>query len=250
MSHSESKSYWVIVPAAGVGKRMGSDIPKQYLKLHDKTIIEHTLQRLSQIDAISGIVVAIAEGDPWWSALHIEISKPLKVVKGGAERCHTVQNALYSLASECSAGDWVLVHDAARPCVRTDDIQLLIHSLSSHDTGGLLGMPVRDTMKRTDNNAVVSQTVERDNLWHALTPQMFRYDHLSTALDKALADQFLVTDEASAMEHAGFSPLMVEGHADNIKITRPEDLALAGFYLQNQQEQQLNVMVDGLADGG
>ncbi len=249
MANSTS-TYWAIVPAAGVGKRMGSDIPKQYLKLHDKTILEYTLQRLSQIDAIEGIVVAVAEDDPWWPELHVEISKPLKVVNGGAERCHTVQNALHSLETECSANDWILVHDAARPCVRPADIQLLIRSLLKHDTGGLLGTPVRDTMKRTDDKACVRQTVDRENLWHALTPQMFRYGLLSSALDKALVDQFLVTDEASAIEHAGYTPLMVEGHGDNIKITRPEDLSLASFYLQHQDEQKMNIMADGLADGG
>lgn len=250
MANPAATKYWAIVPAAGVGTRMGSDIPKQYLKLHGKTIIEHTLQRLSQIGAIEGIILAIADDDPWWPDLHIQISKPLKLVNGGAERCHTVQNALHALQSECKDADWVLVHDAARPCVRPADIQLLIRALLNHDAGGLLGMPVRDTMKRTDDNAVVSQTVDRKNLWHALTPQMFRYGLLSAALDQALADQFLVTDEASAMEHAGHAPLMVEGHGDNIKVTRPDDLALAGYYLQNQYEQKINATADGLADGG
>jgi len=242
-------NYWAIVPAAGVGKRMGSDIPKQYLQLHGRTILEHTLQRLAQIEAIKGIVVAIADGDPWWGELKLSIGKPLMVARGGAERCHTVQNALQVIHSECSDDDWVLVHDAARPCVRAADIESMIQILSKHDVGGLLGVPVRDTMKRTDKTAAVQQTVDRDNLWHALTPQMFRYGMLSSALDKALNDHFLVTDEASAIEHAGYAPLMVEGHGDNIKITRPEDLALADFYLQHQLEQQ-QAGLDGLADGG
>lgn len=250
MINPTNSRYWVIVPAAGVGKRMGSDIPKQYLPLHGKTIIEHTLQRLAQIDAIAGIVVAIAAEDSWWPELHVEISKPLTVVKGGSERCHSVHNALLALASECNGDDWVLVHDAARPCVRPADVQLLIDTLAGQEIGGLLGIPVRDTMKRTDAAARVQQTVERDNLWHALTPQMFRYSVLSTALDKALADRFLVTDEASAIEHAGHAPQMVEGHADNIKITRPEDLTLAGFYLQNQRQQSIDATADGLEDGG
>ena len=239
-------TYWAIVPAAGIGKRMGSDIPKQYLKLHGKTIIEHTLQRLSQVDLIEGIVVAIARDDPWWPDLPIEIDKPLNVVHGGAERCHTVQNGLYALKGKCTPDDWVLVHDAARPCVRVEDINLMIKTLNTHEAGGLLGMPVRDTMKRTNEKNQIQKTVDRDNLWHALTPQMFRYGLLNQALEQALNDQFLVTDEASAMEHAGFSPLMVEGHGDNIKITRPEDLMLAEFYLQHQQKQYEN----GLTDGG
>jgi len=250
MNNSADVNYWAIVPAAGIGRRMGSDTPKQYLHLNGKTIIEHTLQRLSQIDYIKGIVVAIAEDDAWWPELHIEYSKPVSVVKGGAERCHTVQNALQALQAECSAEDWVLVHDAARPCVRPTDIQLLIKMLADHDIGGLLGMPVRDTMKRTDKKSYVTETVEREGLWHALTPQMFRFGVLSQAIDKALDDQFLVTDEASAIEHVGYAPQMVEGHGDNIKITRPEDLSLASFYLQHQQEQRNNITADGLADGG
>ncbi len=250
MINSITSNYWAIVPAAGVGRRMGSDTPKQYLSLSGKTIIEHTLQRLSQIENIRGIVVAIAEDDAWWPQLHIECRTPLTIVKGGAERCHTVQNALQSLQAQCTDTDWVLVHDAARPCVQVTDIQLLMNTLAEHETGGLLGLPVRDTMKRTDDKDCVSETVERDGLWHALTPQMFRYGVLSKALDKALQDQFLVTDEASAIEHAGYAPQMVEGHGDNIKITRPEDLALAHFYLQHQDEQQKNICADGLADGG
>lgn len=239
--------YWAVVPAAGIGKRMGSDIPKQYLKLHGKTIIEHTLQRLSQIDAIEGIVVAIAKDDPWWPDLQLDITKPLNVVNGGAERCHTVQNGLYALKGKCTPDDWVLVHDAARPCVRVEDIDSMIQQLSKHEVGGLLGMPVRDTMKRTDDSSRVQKTVDREQLWHALTPQMFRYELLSKSLSQALNDQFLVTDEASAVEHAGYQPLMVEGHADNIKITRPEDLALADFYLQHQSHV---TTTDGLDDGG
>ncbi|MDH5446780.1 MAG: 2-C-methyl-D-erythritol 4-phosphate cytidylyltransferase [Gammaproteobacteria bacterium] len=243
-------TYWAIVPAAGIGKRMGSDIPKQYLKLHGKTIIEHTLQRLSQIELIEGIVVAIAKDDPWWPELNLDLTKPLNVVHGGTERCHTVQNGLYALKGKCTSDDWVLVHDAARPCVRIDDINMMIQSLNRHESGGLLGMPVRDTMKRTNQKNQVQKTVDRDNLWHALTPQMFRYGLLNQALEQALNDQFLVTDEASAMEHAGFSPLMLEGHGDNIKITRPEDLALADFYLQYQSESQMDVATEGLDDGG
>lgn len=250
MDNSVNANYWAIVPAAGIGRRMGSDTPKQYLPLNGKTIIEHTLQRLSRIEQLQGIVVAIAEGDPWWPELHIECSKPVTVVKGGAERCHTVQNALQTLQTECSADDWVLVHDAARPCVRPCDIELLINTLAEHAIGGLLGLPVRDTMKRTDEKSCVTKTVEREGLWHALTPQMFRYGVLSQALNKALDDQFLVTDEASAIEHAGYAPQMVEGHGDNIKITRPEDLSLASYYLQHQNEQHKNITANGLADGG
>ena len=131
--------------------------------------------------------------------------------------------------------DWVLVHDAARPCLRRSDIDRLLERLAGHPVGGLLGVPVRDTMKRTDDTGLIERTVTRDNLWHAYTPQMFRFAMLRDALEEALRRKLLVTDEASAMELAGHRPLMVEGHGDNIKITRPEDLALAAFYLAQQE---------------
>ena len=155
-------------------------------------------------------------------------------------------NALHALQKHgAAADDWVLVHDAARPCVRQADIESLIRTVTTSDQGGLLAMPVRDTMKLANNNHCVEQTIDRTKLWHALTPQMFRLQELQTALTKALEDGYLVTDEASAMEHAGYHPLLIEAHSDNIKITRPEDLALAEFYLQNQDKE-----TQTLDDGG
>jgi 2-C-methyl-D-erythritol 4-phosphate cytidylyltransferase len=145
-----------------------------------------------------------------------------------------VLNGLAALSETAQARDWVLVHDAARPCVRQHDLRLLIDTLAKHAVGGLLGTPVHDTIKKTDAQGAVEATVARDSLWHAYTPQMFRYGLLQAALLKALEDGYEVTDESSAMEHAGHRPLMVEGHADNIKITRPEDLPLARYFLQQQ----------------
>ena len=144
-------------------------------------------------------------------------------------------NGLQLLSSIASEDDWVLVHDAARPCIHHDDISHMIDILKDHPVGGLLGLPVADTMKRTGAEGNVLQTVSRDNLWRALTPQMFRLGQLQKALQTALDDQFLVTDDASAMEHIGLQPLMVEGRADNIKITRPDDLSLAEMYLAQQE---------------
>ena len=236
MADNMISRYWAIVPAAGIGSRMQSDIPKQYLTLNNKTVIEHTLSRLTQLGSIEAIVVAISAEDTQWSKLAHEYSKPVQTVDGGKERCHSVLNALNALAGSAAADDWVLVHDAARPCVRSTDLEKLVADLKEHAVGGLLGVPVRDTMKRSDKNNIVTETVERNNLWHALTPQMFRFEQLQEALTKALEDGFLVTDEASAMEYAGHKPIMIEGHADNIKITRPEDLSLADYYLQQQNE--------------
>jgi 2-C-methyl-D-erythritol 4-phosphate cytidylyltransferase len=228
--------YWAVVPAAGVGKRMQADRPKQYLEIDGRPLIEYAINRLIADPHIEGVVVAISADDEYWPALEIALAKPLWVVEGGVERCHSVLNALQELATRANEDDWVLVHDAARPCVRAEDITHLITQLMNDDIGGLLAVPVRDTMKRAGTNQRVITTEDREGLWHALTPQMFRFGKLRHALEQALEDESLVTDEASAMELAEYEPLLVEGHADNIKVTRPEDLALAAFYLQQQGE--------------
>lgn len=235
---SKKSSYWAVVPAAGIGSRMGASIPKQYLELHGKTVIEHTLSRLCTHLQMSGVVVAISADDQQWQQLDLLGYKNIYVAEGGAERCHSVLKGLQFLSGIASEEDWVLVHDAARPCIHHDDISHMIDVLKDHPVGGLLGLPVADTMKRTGQEDNVLQTVSRDHLWRALTPQMFRLGQLSKALQTALDDQFLVTDDASAMEHIGLQPLMVEGRADNIKITRPDDLSLAEMYLVQQEKAQ------------
>lgn len=224
--------HWAVIPAAGVGKRMKSATPKQYLPLAGKTVIEHSLNALCSHPAIAGTVVAVTETDPYWPELHAGcVGKPLLRAGGGAERCHSVLNALDALTELADDGDWVLVHDAARPCLHRDDLDRLINEAGVHEVGGILAAPVRDTMKRADVGGNIARTEDRDGLWHALTPQMFRLGELRVALRDALDSGALVTDDASAMELAGKAPLLVEGAASNIKITRPEDLALAEFYL-------------------
>lgn len=226
-----SARHWVVIPAAGVGARMQADRPKQYLPLRGKTVIEHTLACFTHHPAIAGIVVALSPDDPYWPELHIDSAVPLHVAAGGQERCHSVLNALHLLAQHADASDWVLVHDAARPCLARTDIDKLCAELENDEVGGILAVPVRDTMKRADREGRISATEDRTTLWHALTPQMFRMGLLTQALEQALADGFIVTDEASAVEHVGLKPKLVEGCADNIKVTRPEDLALAAFFL-------------------
>jgi 2-C-methyl-D-erythritol 4-phosphate cytidylyltransferase len=216
---------------------MGGDIPKQYLPLNGRPVIDHTLERLVSHPAISQAVVALAQDDGWWPESAYADHADVVRVEGGAERCHSVLNALQHLSGFAADSDWVLVHDAARPCLRASDIDRLVEQLSDHPTGGLLGMPVRDTMKRADASGRIKETVCRENLWHAFTPQMFRLGPLRDALSTALEQGSLVTDEASAMELAGQAPLLVEGHPDNIKITRPEDLPLAAFYLSQQERE-------------
>lgn len=238
-SNNTQKKYWAIVPAAGVGSRMQSQTPKQYLPLLNKPIIEHSLQRLLDHPKISGLVVALGDHDAYWSDVNLKTVKPVIRVNGGEERCHSVLNALNELLSEnqkldVNANDWVLVHDAARPCIRSGDIDLLISSLEVHEVGGLLALPVRDTMKRQNTTQHVSETVDRNGLWHALTPQMFPLEILRDAVHEAIESDSIITDESSAIERLGKKPLLVEGHEDNIKITRPVDLNLAEMYMKAQ----------------
>jgi len=238
------KQYWAIIPAAGVGKRMGTKIPKQYLPLCGKTVLEQTLSIFLKHPDINGIIIAVTEGDPYWQeisanynhsndAAHTPDNKPVLVAAGGAERCHSVLNALTELSKHAAVNDWVLVHDAARPCLTSGDIDRLIGQLSKTSSGGLLGLPMADTVKRCDKNLQVIETVERSELWRALTPQMFPLKLLKDALEQAINNNALVTDEASAIELQGLKPQMVEGQPGNIKITHPGDLQLAElFYTQ------------------
>jgi len=230
-----SSGFWAVVPAAGIGERMQSDRPKQYLQLEDKLVIEHTLQRLASHPEIKGIVIAIAQEDEWWPTVSVVVSCPLYVVHGGEQRSHSVLNALDKLSTLVADDTWVLVHDAARPCLRQEDIDRLLSALSNHDVGGLLGLPVNDTVKRTSNDDVIMETIERRNLWRASTPQMFRLVILKSALQALREQNITVTDEASAIEFVGLEPVMVEGHADNIKITVSTDLALAQLFMQQQR---------------
>jgi len=230
-------NYWAVVPAAGIGSRMASAVPKQYLPLLGKTILQQTLEKL-HCPQIAGIVVCIAGDDPYWKQLNLPM--PVIEADGGVERCHSVLNGLIALQQQKSAqpDDWVLVHDAARPCVRLEDIKKLMDQLADHPVGGLLASPVRDTMKRSTENAQhheVIETVPRTDLWHALTPQMFRLKLLSDALQQVINNGELVTDDAQAIERLGYQPVLIEGHADNIKITHPQDLTLAELYLKNDK---------------
>ncbi len=227
---------WAIVPAAGVGRRMGGVIPKQYLELAGRAVIEHSLDLFANHPRISGIVVALGPQDDYWNTTAYAAHPKVTRAVGGAERCHSVLNALAALTGRADERDWVLVHDAARPCLRLEDLDRLIERLLEDAVGGLLAIPVRDTMKRANGGGKrIERTVDRTGLWHAYTPQMFRLGLLRHALEDALAANDLVTDDASAIERLGHAPRLIEGHADNIKITRAEDLPLAQFYLQQQR---------------
>lgn len=225
---------WGVVPAAGKGLRVGGDLPKQYLPLAGQTVIQHTLNRLSKLP-IEAIVVPVAAGDERACALEYREPALLRFVTGGAERADSVLAGLDAVAAQAMDDDWVLVHDVARPCVRLADIELLLARIATHPAGGLLANRVRDTMKRGHGDEVAA-TVPRDDLWHALTPQVFRFGLLRRALLEAKAGGVVVTDEAQAVERLGERPLLVEGARDNLKITWPEDLQMAEAFLRLQAE--------------
>lgn len=242
-NHSTVKAarYWAVVPAAGIGARMRGALPKQYLTLCGKCVIEHCLDRLTSHPKISGIVVALRQDDANGAKLLARSAwngKPLHCVVGGEQRCHSVLNALSRLADIAADDDWVLVHDAVRPCLRHSDMDKLINMLAGHPVGGLLGVPLSDTVKRVAADHRVIETVNRIELWRALTPQMFRLAALTRALTEAIERGIEITDDAAAVSLTGAVPVMIEGHADNIKITHSADLALAEWYLA-QQEQSL-----------
>jgi 2-C-methyl-D-erythritol 4-phosphate cytidylyltransferase len=208
--------------------------PKQYLPLLGRAMLLHTLERLGRYPRLRGMVVGIAADDAFWPTLATEIPNLLTTYVGGAERAQTVLNGLRALQPYAAPNDWVLVHDAARPCVRHADIETLLLAIAGHADGGLLALPLSDTVKRADHNGCSQETVARSGLWRALTPQVFRLTALRDALESAIAEGVEITDEASAMEYSGARPRLVPGHADNIKITVPADLALAELFLREQ----------------
>jgi len=221
---------WCVVPAAGRGTRVGGDCPKQYLPLAGRPLIEHTLERLAAHPRIAGLLVTLAASDPHWSGIDSLHGKPVFVTVGGRERADSVLAGLEALPTSVAPEDFVLVHDAARPCVRAADIDNLI-ARAGNAEGGLLGAPLRDTLKRADARGCSELTESRDLRWRAFTPQMFRRAQLSAALRHAADRGASVSDEAMAMEQAGFAPLLVEGAEDNIKVTTAADFALAEFLL-------------------
>lgn len=225
-----TRALWCVVPAAGLGTRVGGHCPKQYLPLAGRPLIEHTLERLAGHPAIAGLMVVLAAADTHWSGLDRFKGKPVLSTTGGAQRSDSVLAGLDALPATVAADDYVLVHDAARPCVRLADIGQLIERAGATG-GGLLGAPLRDTLKRVGADGRSELTEPREQRWRAFTPQMFRRGPLSAALREARRRGVNVSDEAMAMEQAGFAPLLVEGAEDNIKVTTAVDFALAEFLL-------------------
>jgi 2-C-methyl-D-erythritol 4-phosphate cytidylyltransferase len=273
--------YWLVMPAAGVGRRFGESIPKQYADLHGRTVIEWSLAPFLYDSRCLGVVVVLGQSDAFWptvaarlpdvtGATHateasvaaalldatraaeraaarrggsdmegftdpgltlpttpaVTLPKVMTAV-GGKERSDSVRNGLAALSGSAGPDDWVLVHDAARPCVLRQDVDRLLDRVHSHAVGGLLAAPAADTLKRADGDRQVAETVDRASLWRALTPQMFRYARLREALERAVAAGRSPTDEAQALEWMGERPLIVEGSTTNIKITSADDLVIA-----------------------
>lgn len=217
--------FWVVIPAAGIGARMRADRPKQYLQVAGRSILEHTLSCFLEHPQLKGLLVSLAADDPFWPALPCARDARIQRVIGGRERADSVFSGLLC-ATELGAedSDWVLVHDAARPNLARADLDKLLGTLAQDSVGGLLAVPVRDTLKQVDEHGRVLQTVDRRAIWQAYTPQMFRLGALRKAMQAALAAGVRLTDEASAIEWVGLAPRLVEGRADNLKITHPEDL--------------------------
>ncbi|MEH6568998.1 MAG: 2-C-methyl-D-erythritol 4-phosphate cytidylyltransferase [Halioglobus sp.] len=222
---------WGVIPAAGIGERMAADLPKQYLPLHGSTVLAHSLSALLSCEGIESVVVAVHPDDRRHSNMACLRDSRVKLTHGGATRSESVLAALSALAEKASPADWVLVHDAARPCVSPAHIEALMTTVMANNVGGILAHAVVDTVKRASKNGQVTQTLDRDALWCAQTPQMFRLGLLKSAIEDAQAAGHTVTDEASAMEIAGHPVLLVAGSSSNLKITVPEDLALAEYYL-------------------
>tara|TARA_R110002096_G_scaffold235909_7_gene426251 strand:- start:24 stop:734 length:711 start_codon:yes stop_codon:yes gene_type:complete len=225
---------WVIIPAAGIGERVGSTTPKQYLQLAGKTLLEHAINPFIGNNRIAGITVALHSQDRHFATLKMgnTVRDKIHSVIGGDTRAQSVLNALESLDELLAEDDFVLVHDAARPCLTSDDLDRLIDVCLQHEVGGIVGSRVSDTIKSVERNNIVN-TLDRENIWRAYTPQMFKYGLLHNAIRQAFKDNVGITDEASALEYMGYKPCIVEGDARNIKVTTKEDIYLAEVFLQN-----------------
>ena len=222
--------YWLVLPAAGGGQRFGAAIPKQYAPLAGSTVIEHALDPFLGDDRCMGIAVVLSPEDQWFAKLPVARHPALRMVNGGDERSDSVRMGLESLSA--ADADWILVHDAARPCISRDEIDALLEGVLNDPVGGLLAVPVADTLKQGDEQDRVCSTAPRSALWRALTPQMFRAGLLRDALAQAALAGRVPTDESQAVEWLGHFPRLVPGSARNIKVTQAADLALADALLR------------------
>ena len=219
-----SSKLFAVIPAAGIGSRFKGDKPKQYNELLGSTVLERSVKPFLESTQIEKVIVAIGQEDRWWGALPTAVNSKVITTAGGASRAESVLNGLNALTEIAGEDDWVLVHDAVRPCVPQPDIESLIAKCLEQRCGGLLSGRIAETVKRVDESGRVTGTIDRDALRTAQTPQMFPIGVLRKALQTALAEGLHTTDEAMAVELSGHPVLTVEGSSSNIKITYPEDL--------------------------
>jgi 2-C-methyl-D-erythritol 4-phosphate cytidylyltransferase len=224
---------WVVVPAAGYGQRMGADLPKQYLPLAGKPVMRWTLEALLAHPRVAGVMLSVAAEDTRWKECVPQDAGPrVRSVTGGAQRAESVEAGLLALGKDVAEDSWVMVHDAVRPCVHPQDIERLVSGLEGDAVGGLLAAASADTMKQVDLENRVAATLDRRQVWRALTPQMFRFGTLCQAYAHAREADRVPTDESGAIEALGLKPKLIVGRADNVKITQPEDLGLAEAVLR------------------
>ena len=240
MSTVERRCF-AVIPAAGTGSRMGLDVPKQYLEIEGHTLLEHALMALVACEEIGAICVALHAEDTRASTLPTMSDPRVRSTIGAAERSGSVLAGLQALADVADDSDWVLVHDAARPCLRQSDIANLMQKVGATGVGGILAEPLVDTVKEVDAAALVQRTLDRSQLWRAQTPQMFRIGELREALNSASANGAVITDEASAMELAGHSVQIIPCASHNMKVTVPVDIELAAFYLSRAATAEIDV---------
>ena len=247
MSNLYPPKFWVIIPAAGIGSRMQTAKPKQYLQLENKTILEHTLSCFLEYPHFDEVYVGLSPEDIYFEEYGLKRLEGVKTFQGGKERADTVLNGLEFISDKAEDHDWVWVHDAARPCLSRQEISLLIDELKHAESGLVLGVPVSDTLKRVSARkdlsvlSSITETVDRAGLWRAMTPQVFRYAELRDALKYCIDKGLVVTDEASAIEKIGRSAFMVHGFEQNIKVTLPADLVKVEEYLVNNKQSRRSV---------
>lgn len=232
--------YWVVLPASGIGSRMNTSCPKQYLSFAQSTVIETTLKTLLDFDAIEGAVVVVSKEDDYWPTLKFSHNKPIYTTIGAAERSGSVFCGLQKIREVCDVQNlMVMIHDAVRPCITHSDLQLLVDQCEAEQPATFLAHPVTDTLKKSNDSLLSIATVERSNLWRAFTPQVFAFDLIFKALQLVERDTLEITDDVSAVEQLGVHSKIVMGRSDNIKITYPSDLKIAELILENQKQADL-----------
>ncbi len=230
IQHINDINMYAIIVAAGSGQRFASDVPKQFLEIAGKLVIQHSIDAFDKVKEVEGIVLVMPENQSLWEDIELHSNKPLMYTTGGSNRAQSVLHGLQILEPSLEDVTWILVHDAARVCIHSSDIEKLIHQCNRQNQGGLLVKPINDTIKYSTDGKHSKQTIDRNKLYAALTPQMFPFKQLLNVLEQV--DVKKITDEASAFERRGILPLMVKGRSDNIKLTHVEDLLMAEYILR------------------